>query len=184
MVNLLQFSDGSNAKMNQRFCPNFIKLAKLKLPDERSKVLLGVAIHYGILRGDIDIWATRSIYDSSLKRYLDQNLHYYLNSHAQNENAIADIYGVNINLWNFHQNLNVCPQSRPPYCFRKIHSTYNQFGAIHFRVNDGCIDEFILNSAAFGLNSSLTLNFKQAIAEKCGISLPEVVQKWPLHGKH
>ena len=179
MVNLLQFDFGSNSKMTQRSCPNFIKLANYNLPDERSKVLLGLAVHYGILRGDIDIWTSKSIYNSSLKRYLDQHLQYYLNSHAQNDNAVADIYGVNINLWIFHQNLNVCPQSRPPHCFRKIHSTYNQFGAIHFKVHDGCINEFIINPTAYGLHSSLTLNFKQAIADKCGISLAEVVQKWP-----
>ena len=179
MVYFLQLNSSSKSKMTQRSCPNFIKLSNYNLPDERSKVLLGVAIHYGILRGDIDIWTTKSIYNSSLKRYLDQNSHYYLNSHARNENAMADIYGVNINLWNFHQNLNVCPQSRPPHCFRKVHSTFNQFGAIHFKVDDGCISEFILNPAAYGLNSSLTINFKQAIAEKCGMNLAEVVEKWP-----
>lgn len=156
---------------------NYIKLGKFKLRNDRDKIMLGVAIHFALLRKEINL----SQFNYGLKKFMDQQWGHYLNSQCQNEREIADSYGVNINLWNFQQNANICPQVRCPNLVRKIHSNFNYYGAIHFVLTKDStgIDLLILNPGAYGLNGSMTVNFKQALASRCNITIDQVNEKWP-----
>ena len=62
---------------------------------------------------------------------------------------------------------------------REIHSNYNCNGVIHFGVKAQSFDAFILQPDRYGLNASMTLNFKEAIADYCKISISDVAEKWP-----
>lgn len=163
--------------MTENTTINYIKLDRFKLRNNRDKIMLGVAVHFAVLRKEINL----SQFNYGLKRFMDQQWGHYLNSQCRNEREIADSYGVNINLWQFHQHANICPQGRCPNLVRKIHSNYNYYGAIHFvlKKDSADIDLLILNPGSYGLNGSMTVNFKQALASNCKITINEVNEKWP-----
>ena len=165
--------------MRDQEAPKFLRLENYKLQDERSKILFGVSVHFAVLRKDIDLTANRNVFKNSIKGFLDQQLHHYLNCPYQNFNQIADAFGVNINMWQFYNDLRTCPQPRNPNLERKIHANYNAYGAIHFDVKDGMIENFIIKPEDFGLNREMTVNFKQAIACYGELSLDEVNEKFP-----
>ena len=132
--------------------PKFLKLQKFKLRDDRSKVLFGVALHFGILRKEIIVSENRWTFDPSLTRFLDQQLNHYLHCPFQNYIEIADAYGININFWTFYTDPRVCPQNRNPHLTRKIHAKFNYYGAIHFIMKNEEIEHVILDPVAYGLN--------------------------------
>ena len=165
--------------MRDREAPRFMKLQKFKLPDERSKILFGVAVHFAILSREIDLATAWSTFQGLLNRFLEQQLNHYLNCPYESFTQIANGFGLNINLWKFHHGAQFCPQPRNPHLERKIHANYNAYGSIHFIVNDGVIESVILKPNDYGLNRELTINFKQALSIHNEITLDEVNLKWP-----
>ena len=161
--------------MTENRSTNYIKLKKLGLQNERDKIMLGVAVHFALLRKEIDL----TQFHYGFKRFMEQQWLHYLNSQCQNEGEIANFYGLNINFWQFHQNANICPQTRCPNLVRKIHASFNHFGAIHFVLRNEEIDLLIVNPGGYGLNGAMTVNFKQALASQCKITINEVNEKWP-----
>lgn len=165
--------------MRDKRAPKFLKLQKFKLIDERSKILFAVALHFALLNREIDVTGSYSAFEHSLNKFLDQYLEHYLNCQYSKPIDISNAFAININFWAFHQDPRNCPQSRNPDLKRKVHAHYNTYGSIHFIMEDDQIEHFILQPAAYGLNREMTMNFKQAIASQCNLTLSEVNEKWP-----
>ena len=168
-----------NVKMRDQLTPKFLKLQKFKLCDERSKLLFGIALHCAQLRQEIDLSGSYSTFKRFLERFLAEHFNQYLNCPYQKLIEICNFYGINVNLWEFYQDPNQCPQTRNPHLTRKLHAMYNHFGAIHFIVKNNVIEYLILKPEQYGLNKEMTINFKQALASHCNLTFDEVSEKWP-----
>lgn len=159
--------------------PKFLKLQKYGIPNERYAILMGVGLHFASLAREIDLSMSHQTFMRDLKLFLESKLEHYLNCVYQTPSAIADAFGLNIHFWSFKQDLRITPPSKSPELIRKVHSKFNSYGSIHFGMENDRISYFIFDPAAYGLNCTLTVNYKQAISSHCEISIEEVVAKLP-----
>ena len=165
--------------MRDQRTPRVVKLQKFKLLyNERSKLLFGIALHCAQLRREINLSESYSTFKRFLERFFAEQFNHYLSCPYQKLIDIANYYGINVNLWEFYQDPNHCPQTRNPHLTRKLHAMFNHFGAIHFIVKNNVIEYLILKPEAYGLNKEMTMNFKQAISVHCGLPFNEVNEKW------
>ena len=163
--------------MAERKAPNYLKLKKFKLKSEIEHLLIGVAVHFGIRQHDIVMDKSYMVYSHSLKLFIDNNLQHYLQYKEYSSQQIADAFGCSFKFWEYEKDYRIAPQR--PKLIREIHSNYNCNGVIHFGLAVQSIDCLILQPEIYGLNASMTLNFKEAIAEVCKISITDVAEKWP-----
>ena len=161
--------------MAKRKAPYFVKLQKDST--EVEHLLTGVAFHFGIRRNEIDLGRTYKAYSHSLKIFKDEHLNHYIQFSQYSPQQIADAFGCSFKFWEFQKDYRIAPQR--PELVREIHSNYNCNGVIHFGVKAQSFDVFILQPDMYGLNASMTINFKEAIADYCKISISEVAEKWP-----
>ena len=109
---------------------------------------------------------------------MNANLSNYLKYKTLKAAEIATAFGCSFKIWEFEGGLRKSNKNRPRL-IREIHADYNSHGVIHFSLKNGAIESVILRPEIYGLNAALTMNFKQAIAEFCKISINEVASKWP-----
>ena len=163
--------------MTKRKAPFYLKL--LKSNSEIEHLLTGLAIHFGIRQNEIEMDKSYMVYSHSLKKFKENYLQHYLQYKEYSSQQIADAFGCSFKFWEFTNDYRIAPQRIKPKLVREIHCSYNCNGVIHFVNKLDSIECFILQPDMYGLNASMTMNFKEAIADFCKISISEVAEKWP-----
>ena len=163
--------------MTKRKAPFYLKL--LKSNSDIEHLLTGLAIHFGIRQNEIEMDKSYMVYSHSLKKFKENYLQHYLQYKQYSSQQIADAFGCSFKFWEFANDYRIAPQRIKPKLVREIHCSYNCNGVIHFVNKLDAIDSLILQPDMYGLNASMTMNFKEAIADFCKISISEVAEKWP-----